>query len=191
MVEESGFRGAIDFLGRIGVYDIVLPFLLVFTIVFALLEKTKVLGVEEIGGVRVSKKNLNSIIAFVVAFLVIASSQLVAVISEVMSHVVLLMVLIVSFLLLVGTFFGDKEFSMEEYPSWIKFFMILVFIGIVLIFLNALDWLQYITKLFENWNADWAVSIILFVILIGFMLYIVGFSSSSSTSSSSSSKKKE
>jgi hypothetical protein len=187
MVEESGFRGAIDFLGRIGVYDIVLPFLLVFTIVFALLEKTKVLGIEEIEGVRTSKKNLNSIIAFVVAFLVIASSQLVAVISEVMSHVVLLMVLIVSFLLLVGTFFGDKEFSMEEYPSWIKFFMILVFIGIVLIFLNALDWLRYITKLFENWNADWAVSIILFVILIGFMLYIVGFSSSGS----SSSKKKE
>ena len=35
MAEESAFRGVIEFFGVIGVYDIVLPFLLVFTIVFA------------------------------------------------------------------------------------------------------------------------------------------------------------
>ena len=42
MVEASGFRGVIDFLGKLGVYDVILPFLLIFTIVFAILEKTKI-----------------------------------------------------------------------------------------------------------------------------------------------------
>ena len=37
----SSFRSAIDFFGQVGVYDVILPFLLVFTIMFAILEKTK------------------------------------------------------------------------------------------------------------------------------------------------------
>ena len=44
MVEDTAFTGVLSFLERFGFYDIVLPFLLVFTIVFAVLEKTKILG---------------------------------------------------------------------------------------------------------------------------------------------------
>ena len=49
MVRESVLGGVIDVFERIGVYDVVLPFILVFTIVFAILEKTRVLGVEVYG----------------------------------------------------------------------------------------------------------------------------------------------
>ena len=59
MVEESIFRGVISFLNTLGVYDIILPFLLVFTLVFAILEKTKVLGTEKVGDKTITKKNLN------------------------------------------------------------------------------------------------------------------------------------
>lgn len=172
MVEESIFRGMIDFLGKIGVYDIILPFLLVFTIVFAILEKTKILGVEKVGERVVTKKNINSMVAFVIAFLVIASTKLVAVINEVMANVVLLLILGVSFLLLVGTFFADKEFTLETFPTWTKIFMILMFLGIVLIFLNALGWLNYLLALLENWPADWAASIIFMIVIIGFIVFI-------------------
>src|SRR3989338_9769971 len=136
MAEASVFRNAIGFMDKIGVYDIILPFLLIFTIVFAILEKTKILGLEKINGQELTKKNLNSIVAFVTAFLVIASTQLVAVINEVMANVVLLLILAVSFLMLVGVFFGDKEFTLENFPSWVKFFMVFSFIGVVLIFLQ-------------------------------------------------------
>ena len=169
MVESSGFRGVIDFLGRIGVYDVILPFLLVFTIVFAILEKTKVLGME--GGY--TKKNLNSIVAFVTAFLVIASSKLVSVISEVMANVVLLLILGVCFLMLVGTFYSsEKEFSFKETSPWVKFLTVLMFIGIVIIFLNALGWLNFIYLLFQYWNAEWASSIIFLIVILGFIIYI-------------------
>jgi len=172
MVEESAFREAFGFLAKIGVYDVILPFLLVFTIVFAILEKTKILGVEKIGDQTITKKNINAIISFVLAFLVIASTQLVAVINQVMSHVVLLLILGVSFLLLVGTFFGDKEFTFEEFPGWTKALMILMFIGIIVIFLNALDWLQYIFVLFVYWEAEWAAAIIFLIVVIGFIVFI-------------------
>ena len=172
MVEESSFRGMIGFLAKIGVYDVILPFLLIFTIVFAILEKTKILGLENVDGKQITKKNLNSMVALVVSFLVIASTKLVAVINEVMANVVLLLILAICFLMLVGVFLGDQEFTLKEYPTWMKFFMISMFIGIIIIFLNALDWLQYIFALFVYWDAEWAAGIIFVIIILGFMWYI-------------------
>ncbi len=173
MVEESGFRSAIGFLGKLGVYDVILPFLLVFTIVFAILEKTKILGLEKVGEREITKKNLNAMVAFVVAFLVIASTQLVAVINQVMANIVLLLILAISFLLLVGVFFGSKEFTLKDYPGWISFFMVVMFIGIVVIFLNALDWLKYVFALFVYWNEEWAITIIFVIIILGFMWFVI------------------
>jgi len=180
MAEESLFRGVIGFLDKIGVYDIILPFLLVFTIVFAVLEKTKVLGLEKIDGKDYTKKNLNSIVAFSVAFLVIASTQLVSLISEVMANVVLLLILAVCFLMLVGVFMGDKEFTLKDYPNWIKFFMVLMFVGIVVIFMNAIvvndagnTALEAVLSIFVYWNETWAAAIIFLIVIGGFMFYIV------------------
>ena len=173
MAEQSVFRGVIEFLGEIGIYDIVLPFILVFTIVFAILEKTKILGMETIENQQYTKKNINAMVAFIVAFLVIASTQLVAVINQVMANIVLLLLLGVSFLLLVGVFFGDKEFTLKDYPNWIKFFMFLMFIGIVAVFLHALDWLKFIFALFLYWDATWAATILFLLIIIGFMWYVI------------------
>ena len=174
MVEQSAFRGVIDLLGEIGVYDIILPFLLVFTIMFAILEKTKILGVDKLkSGDEITKKNLNSMVAFVTAFLVIASTQLVAIISEVMANMVLLLILAVCFLMLVGVFFTDKQFSLEDFKGWQSFFMILMFVGIVAIFLNALDWLKFIVALFIGVDAGITTSFFFVAIILGFMYYIV------------------
>jgi len=96
----SAFRGALEFMDRLGIFDTVLPFLLVFTLIFAFLEKTKIFGTEEyrseIDGkqLRISRKNLNSMAAFTIAFFVVASTQLVALISELTSKVVLLIILV-------------------------------------------------------------------------------------------------
>jgi len=173
MAEESAFRGMISFLGKLGVYDVILPFLLVFTIIFAILEKTKIFGTDKSTGQELPKKNINAMVAFVVAFLVIASTKLVGIINEVMANVVLLVILGVCFLLLVGVFFAGKdEFSLDKFPAWQQFFMVVMLIGIVVIFLNALGWLQFIFSLFQNINADWAATLIFIIIIIGFMVWI-------------------
>lgn len=166
---ETVFGGVITFLVQLGIYDVILPFLLIFTIAFAILEKTKILGIDRVGGQELTKKNLNSIVALVMAFLVVASTQLVAVISEVMANIVLLLILAICFLMLVGVFLGDKEFSLKDYKGWVTFFMILMFVGVVVIFLNALDWLKYIIGVF----VDVQLAPILFlIIIVGFIIYI-------------------
>lgn len=177
MAESTIFREGITFLGEIGVYDVVLPFLLVFTIFFAILEKTKILGVDKVGDKTYTKKNLNAMVSFVVAFLVIASTQLVAVINTAMANIVLLLILAFSFLLLVGIFFKDQEFSLEKGSPWVKFFMIFMFIGIVIIFLDALNWLQEIFDFIFNApliiSPEILSSIVFLIIILLFMWYIV------------------
>ncbi len=173
MPAESGFRGAISFLDKVGVYDVILPFLLVFTIVFAVLEKTRVLGMEKIEGKEYTKKNLNAMVAFVVAFLVIASTRLVAVINEVMANVVLLLILAICFLLLVGVFFGTQEFTLEKMPLWLKAFTIIMFIGISVIFLNALGWLEPVFAFLGRWDAEEVATVVFLVIVLAFIMFIV------------------
>jgi len=170
--EQPAFRGVIELFGKMGIYDVVLPFLLVFTIVFAILEKTKVLGTEEVEGKKYTKKNLNAIVAFVVAFLVVASTKLVSVINKVLADIVLLLLLAVFFLLLVGSFFKE-EGEVFLQGKWKTLFMFIMFIGIVLIFLHALDWLlpfwDYLTK---NIGTAWIGSLILLAVIVIFIVYI-------------------
>ena len=114
MTGEPLFRGVIDFLVKLGIYDVILPFLLVFSVVFAILDKTKVFGTETVDGQEYSKKNINAMIAFVVAFLVIVSKQLVATINKALANVVILLLMIVMFMVLIGVFFKkDDEVILE------------------------------------------------------------------------------
>jgi len=169
---ESILRGSVSFMDKVGIYDVILPFLLVFTIVFAILEKTKILGVEKHDGHEYTKKNINAIVSFSIAFLVIASTQLVGVINEVLANIVLLLVLAVSFLLLIGVFMGDKEFTLKDYPAWVKFFMVFMFIAVLLIFLNALGWIEFLLTPFVLLPAEWASAIVFMIVVVIFMAYI-------------------
>lgn len=167
------FREAIDFFAEIGLFDVVLPFLLVFTIVFAILEKTKVFGVDEVEGKKYTKKNLNSITAFVISFLVIASAELVEIITTVSSNIVVLLLLVVLFLLLVGTFYAEGDKSVFLEGGWKSLFMVIVFIGIFLIFFDALGFLENIFDFLGGGRNDIVGSIILLVIIVAFIAWVV------------------
>jgi hypothetical protein len=181
MVATSNFRSVLEFFDTVGLYDVVLPFILVFTIVFAILEKTKVLGTESISGVNYPRKNLNAMVSFVIAFLVVASSKLVEIITTVSSQVVILLLLSVLFLLLVGSFYKDAEGGYLK-GGWQALFMFIMFFGIVLIFLGAIKnengqtWLD----VFWNWLTSNAGggdnpigSVILLILLVLLMWYVI------------------
>lgn len=162
----------------LGVYDVVLPFLLVFTIVFAILEKTRIFGTLKLEGVEYTKKNINALVAFVIAFLVIASTKLVAAINESMANIVMLLLISVCFLMLIGSFYYHEEKVFLE-KGWRSLFMILMFIGVILIFLHAIktdsgeSWLEVFWNfLVNNWATNYTASIILLVIVIGAILLI-------------------
>ena len=173
MAEVTAFRGILQFFEKIGVYDVVLPFLLVFSIVFAILEKTKVLGTEKVEGKEFTKKNLNAMVAFVMSFLVIASSRLVEIITKVSAQVVVLLMASVLFLLLVGSFFKEGESVFLE-GGWKTFFMWIMFIGILLIFMNALGWMDDLWGWVSAGTGGNAIgSIVLVIVVIFFMWFVV------------------
>jgi hypothetical protein len=178
MAEPSTFRNIIYFFDKIGIYDVVLPFILVFTIVYAILEKTKILGTEEIKGVKYTRKNLNAMTAFSVSFLVVASSKLVAIIANVSSQMVVLLLASVFFLLLVGVFYKESEEVALE-GRWRTLFMIIMFVGLLLIFLEAIPtksgtpWLEWFWNYLSiHWSSTGVASIILIICIIIFIWWI-------------------
>ncbi|PIN86591.1 hypothetical protein COV19_03670 [Candidatus Woesearchaeota archaeon CG10_big_fil_rev_8_21_14_0_10_44_13] len=178
MAEQSVFRGGIDFFVKLGIYDVVLPFLLVFTIMFAILEKTKIFGTIKIGGEEYTKKNLNAMVGFIVGFIVIASSKLVGAINDSMGRVFLLLLISVCFLLLIGSFYHYDEKVLLE-GGWRTFFMVAMLIGIILIFMDSIkldsgeSWLEWLWDFLKgNWAANYTASIILVIVLIGAILFI-------------------
>jgi magnesium-transporting ATPase (P-type) len=174
----STFRGIIDFLQTLGIYDVILPFLLVFTITYAIFDKTKVLGVDEVGNKKYSKKNLNAMAAFVIGFLVVASTKLVQLINTFLANIITVLILIVMFLLLIGAFYKNGEEVFLD-GGWRIFMMVIVFITIILIFLNAIptddgsNWLAAGWKwLVNNWDSNAGGSVILVIVVILIMVWI-------------------
>ncbi len=173
------FRDVITFFDQIGLFDVVLPFLLIFTIVFAILEKTKVLGTEDIDGKKYTKKNLNAIASFVISFLVIAAKELVAIINETVAKAVIVLFFSILFLLLVGSFHKEGE-PMYLQGGWKIAFEIIVFLAIVGIFLDSIKtkdgktWLQRLADFSGSGSTDTVLgSIILLVIVVLFIVYAV------------------
>lgn len=175
----SPLQNAIDFFREFGLFDIVLPFLLVFTLVFAILEKTKILGVEK--DEKTPKKNLNAMVSFVFALIVVATNKIVTTINKALPNVVLLLVVFISFLLLIGTFAKTEEMDFrKKHPKYYRFFVTVSLIAIVLIFLESIttstdqSWLSFAWDYVIN-NFEGAVvsSFIFLLVLIGAILWVV------------------
>ena len=98
----SPLENFVQYLDKNGVYEVALPFILVFTLTFAVLERSHILGNE--------KRNLNMIISLVLAFFFIRNEYLVALINRFLPNVSLFMIVMLMTLLLFGIIFG-KAYS--------------------------------------------------------------------------------
>ncbi|MBI2647180.1 hypothetical protein HYW99_01770, partial [Candidatus Woesearchaeota archaeon] len=133
---------------------------------------------EEIEGKKYTKKNLNAIASFVIAFLVIASSQLVEIITTVSANAVIVLFLSVLFLLLVGSFHKEGE-PIYLQGSWKIIFMVIVFLSIIGIFLDAIkredgsSWLDYVGGVMSSGSSVVGGSIILLALTTLFVFLIV------------------
>ncbi len=172
----STLQQSIEFLKDFGMFDVVLPFLLVFAIVFAVLEKTMILGKEGNAG---TKKNLNAIVALVMALITVATNQVVSVINEALPNIVLLGVVSISFLLLVGMFLKTGEFDLhEKSKKWFMFVLFLMFLGTVFIFASAIgiDGVSMLDRFFSWIGGAIGTSIVaplVFLVIVVGTIYLV------------------
>ena len=115
------FQDAINYLVDIGVYDVFLPFLLVFAIIFAILEKTKILGKD--------KSNINAIVAVVVGLLLVVQQGIVQIINAFLPRVSLIIVVILMGLLIIAMIAGKEYKGIQGTTLGVA--MILVIIAII------------------------------------------------------------
>jgi hypothetical protein len=169
---------ALEFLKDFGFFDVILPFLLVFTIIFGILEKTRIFGVDKIDGQEYAKKNINSMVAFVIAFFTIAAKEIVTALQVSLPKVALVLIIVISFLLLAGSFMGDKEFSFENNTFWKVFLTIVMFISVVLIFLDGFGWLDPIINWIISEESSLVIPLVALGIMLGTIFYVVGRSPS-------------
>ena len=176
----SALGDEIDFLRVFGIFDVLLPFLLVFAVVFGILEKTKLFGEEVVGKVSYSRKNLNAIVAFVLAMLVVAATKVVGILNSALPLVSLLVIVALSFLLMIGIFMNpDKTLYERLSGRWMTFLMIVMFIAVVFIFLGNIpananeSLLEFaLNYVVEFWSGTLIATLILLIVIIWAILYI-------------------
>jgi len=170
----TALGSALDFLTDFGFFDVILPFLLVFTIVFAILEKTKIFGVDKIDDKEYPKKNINAMVAFVIGFFVVATKEVVEALKFSLPNVALTLIIVVCFMMLAGSFMGDEEFSFKKRKGWVIFLTLVMFLAVILIFLNAFGWLEPIVDYVMNNTGSVVVPLVLLVVVVGTILFVVG-----------------
>ncbi len=136
------------------VRDIILPFLLVFVLIFAILEKLKILGEE--------KKQVNAIIAFVIALIFVSFSKSVGITIDLISVVAVIAVVLLLFMMLYGFASGEKEFSLNKNVKTILW--ILISIAVVIALLVITGYWSVIYNAIASGNT--IVTNIIFIIVI-------------------------
>jgi len=179
---ETVLGNVLEFFRELGIYDVVLPFILVFTIMFAILERTQIFGIEKVKDKPYTKKNLNAMVAFVIAFLVVASSKLVETITKVSSEIIVVLLIVVFFLMLVGTFYTKDEIEKEGIAlkdPWKTGFMIFIALAIIFIFLDAITaedgrtWLEVFWDWISQFYSNTAVAAIVLIIAVIIFVWFV------------------
>lgn len=172
----SVLRGTIDFLKDFGLFDVILPFLFIFAIMFAILEKTMILGRED----KLPKKNLNSIVALVIALLFVSANKLVNTITNALPNIALMIVIFVSFLMMLGIFWKTEEFDFKtNEKNWYKLFSAVAFIAMILIFLGAYETTPGVSLL-SQWASsvgtgklnDIIAGVVVLGMIVGLLVYV-------------------
>lgn len=125
-----------------GLFTVVLPFFLIFTISFAVLEKVKIFG---------DNKKVNAIVALILGLLVLQSDYIVYAINNFLPNISLVLIVIVMFLVVGGILFVGKDKDWKGLPAGLA--ALIAFVGIIwaLLFDNisqqiVLPWWLYISE---------------------------------------------
>ncbi|MEM3154043.1 MAG: hypothetical protein QW165_00550 [Candidatus Woesearchaeota archaeon] len=174
-------RGVFQYLVDFGFLDLVLPFILIFTLIFAILQMTKVFKIKKkvkIGGqeqeVEVGDRKINSLIALAIAAMLVIPHAIgmyppemdpIALMSSFLPSTVVVLAAVFVVMLLLG-FAGAAEKSALQ--------LLIAAIGVgLLVFLFVLNMFPRTFPAFY-WLADPTIQAVLFVFLImGLIVYWV------------------
>lgn len=119
--EGVNFSDMIKQLEQMGFYEVILPFMLVFTIMFALLQKIKLFGADT--------KNINIVVAAVIAFFFVRVPTIIATVQQFLPKVSMIVLVLLMFLLILGVLGSGESTGWTGWPFFIG--MIGAVLGII------------------------------------------------------------
>lgn len=169
----QGFQGLIFTLQQWGVVDVVLPFILVFTIVFAVLEKTKILGSDD-NTVRKYATVVSLVLAFAVVIPHVTGSyyygfDAVEIINKALPQVGLLLVAIVMVLLTLGLWTGKKADGSKGIGVW---FTMASGIIVIAIFIASVGWWDVPSWIYRLIDSDF-ISLVIAILVFGIIIKFI------------------
>ncbi len=145
--------------------NLVLPFILVFTVVFAILQKSEILGK--------GKKQVDSLVALAIALITVSFANAVGIINSLMPFLAVSAVIILVLMLLVGMV-GYKDFETTFKKEFRLGVTIVAVIAVVAATLVATGGWDYILEKWVNaGNGSELFTNIVFVILIGLAAWLM------------------
>ena len=150
-----------------GLYEIALPFLLIFTITFAILEKTKIFGTEKDGE---PKSKINAVVAVVLGLLIVNQFEIVDRLNLFLPKISLFIVVAVMFLILLGVFGAKVENGFSGVLLGLAALASLIVVYWALTPYVGLDY--YGPSWLESWLYDNAGTL-LFLIIVGIIIWAV------------------
>lgn len=155
-----------------GFVDVLLPFILVFTIVFAILEKIKILGE--------GKRQYNTVFALVMAaafvfphvtgtYLDLIGFDPVLVLNQSLPQVSIIVVAIIMVLLIIGVFGNNIDFAGTPLSGWI---VVIAFIAVAMIFGSALEWFYLPDWLYFLSDPE-IQSLVIMILVFGIIIWFV------------------
>lgn len=141
---------------NIGMFDMILPMLLIFVVIYSVLQRTKILT---------GKKEIDAIAALIVSFFTIGNPEVSAFFLPLFSNVALGVAILVGFLLVVGLVAGRPGKSFQSITLWAG-------IGIFLwVMSRAADYFGAYGMIFSSswWynNSYWIIPVVFIAIVIG------------------------
>jgi cation transport ATPase len=153
-------------LQSLGLYEIILPFLLIFTIVFAILEKTKIFGTDNN---KEPKTKINAVVSLILGLLIVNQFEIVNRLNLFLPKVSLFIVIAVMFLILLGIFGAQVSSGISGI-----FFGIAALISLLVIYwsLSPSIGLDFGSSPLESWFYTNS-STIIFLFIIGIIIWAV------------------
>jgi hypothetical protein len=150
------------------VFEIILPFLLVFTVVFAILQKTKVLGD--------GKRQIDAIVALVIGLIVISYGYATHIISSLVPFLAVSAIVILIFLMLSGMVFNQGDFKLHKGVN--VTIGVLAAVGVVIATLIATGGWDYLLNRFNSGDQNSIFANLLFIIVIAAAIGVASFTGS-------------
>lgn len=160
----SYLENAVMSLENLGLLDVLLPFLLIFTIAFAVLQKSKILGERA--------KNFNTMVSFVLAMAAIIphvihkGPDVVVIINTALPNVSVLMIASMMVLLLIGVFGSDVNLFGTPLEGIVVLFAV---IAVGYTFLASAGLVQNIPFLQDPETRSLIIAILVFGIIVWFI----------------------